>query len=225
MLLEHPAADASDPTARWHARNYKGRTALHWAAEYGHLDVCRLLLDHGALVDGPDENGNTPLHDAASTGRTDVCRLLLDYRSVDTADPTARCRARNKKGKTALHRAAWNGRLDVCCLLLDHGAFVDDADEDGNTPVCMTTGVFRWSDRYAHVARFLLEHRAKDVSRAPPLDRKTRDRVRELAEGRAKDRDGDGDGHDAPQWRAILEDFAPQFEDMDDEAEGDSRAY
>ena len=43
--------------------------------------------------------------------------------------------------------------------------------------------------------------------------------MRELAEGRVKDRDGNVDDGDAPQWRAILEDFAPQFEDVEDEPE------
>ena len=70
--------------------------------------------------------------------------------------------------------------------------------------------------RYALVVRFLLEHRTRGVSRVPPLDRKTRDRVRELAEGRVKDGWGRDDNGDAPQWRAILEDFAPQFEDAED---------
>ena len=78
--------------------------------------------------------------------------------------------------------------------------------------------------RHPHVARLLLEPRAKGVSRVPPLDQETRDRVRELAEGRAKDWRGAVDDTDAPEWRAILEDFAPQFEDTEDEADGESRA-
>ena len=112
----------------------------------------------------------------------------------------------------------------MCRLLLDHGALVDAQDEDGNTPVYLTMESDYSSFRHPHAAQFLLEHRAKGVSRVTPLDRKTRDRVRELAEGRVKNRTGvvDSDS-DAPEWRAILEDFAPHFEDTEDEAEGDSR--
>jgi ankyrin repeat protein len=50
----------------------RGATLLHVAAEYGHLEVARLLLDRGAQVDAKatvDENGGggqTPIFHAAT---------------------------------------------------------------------------------------------------------------------------------------------------------------
>ena len=39
-----------------------GCSALHRAAEYGHVPMARLLLDHGWDMDKPDDLGITPLH-------------------------------------------------------------------------------------------------------------------------------------------------------------------
>lgn len=37
-------------------------TGLHWAAKRGHLDIVRILLQHGADVDSKDIIGRTPLY-------------------------------------------------------------------------------------------------------------------------------------------------------------------
>jgi ankyrin repeat protein len=39
---------------------YLGRTGLHWAIPYGHLEVIRLLLERGA--DRPSADDEGPLH-------------------------------------------------------------------------------------------------------------------------------------------------------------------
>jgi ankyrin repeat protein len=40
----------------------KKRTSLHFACNGGHLEVVRILLDRGALIDAKDVNANTALH-------------------------------------------------------------------------------------------------------------------------------------------------------------------
>ncbi|VDB88497.1 unnamed protein product [Peniophora sp. CBMAI 1063] len=157
LLLEHPAADGADPTVRCRARNEDGQTPLHKAASRGLADVCRLLLSHGALVDDSDECGATPVHEAAREGHSDVVRMLLEHPAADGADPTARCRARNKRGLSPLHEAARWGHADVCRLLFSHGALVDDTDGDGDTPVHIAA-----SERCSNIVRILLEHPATD---------------------------------------------------------------
>lgn len=63
-----------------------GRTALSQAAEAGHLDVVRALLDAGAWVDPHDDYDTceTPLIAAARSGHLDIVRLLC----AAGADPT-----------------------------------------------------------------------------------------------------------------------------------------
>ena len=48
-----------------------------FAAERGHLEVIRLLLNGRADVDKAKEGGVTPLYVAAELGHTNVVRLLL----------------------------------------------------------------------------------------------------------------------------------------------------
>jgi ankyrin repeat protein len=55
-----------------------GRTALHWAADGGHVDVAIALIKMGAHVDAVDDDGQTALHYAATCERAETCRLLLE---------------------------------------------------------------------------------------------------------------------------------------------------
>jgi len=43
----------------------------------GHLEVLRLLLDHGADKDAADEDGYTPLYRACYEGHLEIIKLLL----------------------------------------------------------------------------------------------------------------------------------------------------
>ncbi|KID83508.1 ankyrin repeat protein [Metarhizium guizhouense ARSEF 977] len=56
----------------------KGRTALSWAAEYGHAMQVEMLLESGAGVDTQDAQGKTPLMYAAVEARIQVMETLLD---------------------------------------------------------------------------------------------------------------------------------------------------
>ena len=53
-------------------------TALHHAAEYGHVECIDLLLDAGADKDALSSAEQTALHRAAGAGHLEVVRLLLE---------------------------------------------------------------------------------------------------------------------------------------------------
>jgi ankyrin repeat protein len=66
--------------ARW--LEWEGATALHRAAEGGHLDIVKLLLARGADVDRRDDSPvgpKTPLHIAAYMGQVGTVRQLLEH--------------------------------------------------------------------------------------------------------------------------------------------------
>ncbi|XP_031626687.1 carboxypeptidase B-like isoform X2 [Contarinia nasturtii] len=48
------------------ASDNHGMTAIHWAAEYGHHEAAKVLIDRGARIDAQDFFFNTPLHIACS---------------------------------------------------------------------------------------------------------------------------------------------------------------
>lgn len=74
-----------------------GDTALHIAAELGHIDVVDLLLQGKATVDVRDAAGCTPLHRALRSAwheRWDIAEMLrlngADFGIVDSAGVAAR---------------------------------------------------------------------------------------------------------------------------------------
>ena len=50
-----------------------GLIPLHNACSFGHAEVVRILLRHGADPNSRDNWNYTPLHEAAVKGKVDVC--------------------------------------------------------------------------------------------------------------------------------------------------------
>ncbi|KAI0174142.1 hypothetical protein BJ166DRAFT_138281 [Pestalotiopsis sp. NC0098] len=90
------------------------RTALQLAVEKGDISITKLLLDHGADVNGPAARvrGATALQLACIKGNIDIVRLLISE-GADVNAPGA-----EYFGRTALEGAAEHGRLDTACFLL-----------------------------------------------------------------------------------------------------------
>ncbi len=112
-------------------------SALFAASYSGHTDIARLLIEHGAALDGKGLLG-TPLEAAAYQGHVEILRLLLDrWINVGSNDRTTRCllyaseqghtravqlllerrdvdvNARDHIGQSPLLLAARNGHLEV----------------------------------------------------------------------------------------------------------------
>ncbi len=62
-----------------------GRSLLHYAAEGGHADVVKYLLENGAVVNFEDNDGYYPM-DAASRGKgtPEILQLLRDAAARET---------------------------------------------------------------------------------------------------------------------------------------------
>ena len=84
-----------------------GSTMLHAAAQGGHSDVVRFLLDNNAFISTLNGVHLTALHLAAENGHADIVKML--YEAGASAD------------QTALHHAAANNTLGVVKYLLQIG--------------------------------------------------------------------------------------------------------
>jgi ankyrin repeat protein len=127
-----------------------GVTPLLRAAKALDAPAIKLLLEHGALVNLPNNRGITPTMAAAGVGSVDA-----DTRGVYTTPDVQQrslaslalllagggeINATEARGQTPLHGAAFWGWNDVVQFLVDHGANVNATDRQGKTPIDSAMG-------------------------------------------------------------------------------------
>ncbi|AVP88191.1 Putative ankyrin repeat-containing protein [Candidatus Phycorickettsia trachydisci] len=113
-------------------RNKNGDTSLHIAAQEGHLDIVKKLLDYKANIEATNKGGWTPLLKAAQRGHCQVVQLLLNE--------GANIEAATQAGDTPLHYAAENGHTKTVECLLDKKAYLETTTQMGNTPLHLAAG-------------------------------------------------------------------------------------
>ncbi|XP_039432348.1 uncharacterized protein LOC120415041 [Culex pipiens pallens] len=110
-------------------------TALHFAANGGHLNIVDHLVTMSANVNSVTrENGQTALHMATENGHTSVVELLLNKGADANISMT-------NTGITALHLAAREGFTGIVSVLLAEHAVIDSATTvDGETSLHIAAG-------------------------------------------------------------------------------------
>ena len=106
-------------------KDNSGMNCLHIAVNYGHLKLCKRLIDqHMFDVDVTDNKGRTALHHSARNGSYELARYFVDMGAdVDFQD---------NLGMNCLHIAAKNGHLNLCKKLIDkYKIKIDLPDYDG----------------------------------------------------------------------------------------------
>jgi len=90
-----------------------GHTALMYAAEFGHIEVGKLLLSNGADINTVDNFNDPALNVAAFHGQLEFARMLIEM--------GAELNLRGFGGRTALGHATSQGHEDVAAFLREVG--------------------------------------------------------------------------------------------------------
>lgn len=105
-----------------HDVNESGLGALHYAADYGWLDIAVELIQRGADPNQKGMLGNVPLDFAIHIGDQEMVEFLMPYTQIEK-DP--------KLGRWLLQSALMVTQLPVIKRLVEHGAKVNEKNEMG----------------------------------------------------------------------------------------------
>jgi ankyrin repeat protein len=113
-------------------RNVKlfNRSALLWAARFGHEGTAAKSLKEEPFFEIHDENGLTPLLLAINSNSESIFRQLLMLTGLNLE-------AKGWIRRTPLATAAWHGRQKMVKLLLEKGADLERRDQDCQTPLML----------------------------------------------------------------------------------------
>lgn len=108
-------------------RDCEGATPLHLAAEFGCLEMIKLLLNKGADVNAQDADGYTALHISCSKKNLDILKFLI-YKGASLSLPTCH-------GNYPLHIAASHDNQQAMNFILECEGFkhINTRNNDGQT--------------------------------------------------------------------------------------------
>jgi len=107
-------------------QDHQGRSALHIAAEAGHVHATEVLLLSGSAVNATDYESCPPLILAAREGWAEVVALLLDW--------TAELGMADHRGETPLSMSAQRGHRPVVEVLLQRSLQLENRSEVIDAP-------------------------------------------------------------------------------------------
>ncbi|XP_055959089.1 probable serine/threonine-protein kinase nek3 [Patella vulgata] len=138
--------DGSDPNQRY--SEHEDQTAIHAAANSGHLAIVHILVQCGAVVHIQDKTLRTPLMCATENDNKSIIQYLVNAgASVDE---------RGEDGMTVLHYAAKLGSMAVIQYLVEvRKMSVNITDDGGWTPM-----IWAAESKYVDTVRYLMSHGA-----------------------------------------------------------------
>lgn len=113
------------------AKDAAGRTAMHYAAEFGSRTLMGKLNKHGVSYDEPDEKGRRPIHYAARGGKA----RAVDFLHNEISAPHSTYFAEDNTGIGLMHMAAEGGSRQALVHLAAKGLSYSARGIEGVVPL------------------------------------------------------------------------------------------
>ena len=173
-------------------KGYESLTPLHYASEYGHLQIVEYLISISANIEAIDENGKTALLYASQNGHLQIVEYLIsrgadinvkdedgDY-SIHYACAKGHLPIVNYfiekqnvdidiKGHgemTPLQYACENGHIKIAEYLISKNADINATDEDRNSPIH-----YACENGHLQIVKYLIENKNVDKNIRGYMDR------------------------------------------------------
>ncbi|RXW17995.1 hypothetical protein EST38_g7853 [Candolleomyces aberdarensis] len=156
----------------------KRKTALHLAVLNGFESLVKILLEHGADVNGQDWRGNTPLLiacgfpsylDASHLNKEDPIQFLPLRIVQILLQHGADISVKNRDGQTAVRCAiASDATTEVVQTLIKAGADISSLDDEGTSAIEQYVGR-PWNDSDEGLLDLLLKQSGEDRTATLPL--------------------------------------------------------
>ena len=127
-----------------------GLTALHFAAQYGYLQVVKLLVERKAPMEAKDKHKRTPLILAAKMGFLDIVSFL--------ASNGGKLFAADSSGNQVIHYASAYGHFEILRYVVERGADINAETAWKMTPI----GLALLSGYSSTCGSFLLSQKRSD---------------------------------------------------------------
>jgi ankyrin repeat protein len=169
-LLQQPVTEI-----HWQDPESENCTALHHACRNGHLEVVKLLIEHGASIEATDDKGMTPILEAAGLECLDVIRFLeengsdinavaadgrtiLHFSAIDNSVPdlehflqspklTHSLTTRTKNGRTVLLCAVEAGSVEATRFILQRSSRLEILSKTDDGYTCLHYAVISREER------------------------------------------------------------------------------
>ncbi|CAF3744177.1 unnamed protein product [Rotaria sp. Silwood1] len=148
----------------------KAATLLMYAAFYGNMAICRLLLESGAQLFSRDNEGHNVLFYSIAGQAYNVAKYLIETSLTKFDNEIQKNFINNldNTGETCLHEAVKIHAISCIELLIKHNIDINIANKDGATALHRAVDL-----GHSDIVRLLIKHKAelniKDTSGWTPL--------------------------------------------------------
>uniref|UniRef100_A0A1X7SEC4 Uncharacterized protein n=1 Tax=Amphimedon queenslandica TaxID=400682 RepID=A0A1X7SEC4_AMPQE len=152
------------------AKGRDGLTPLHFACQYGHFEIVKILTNHPQCnnIEAEDDTNDRPLHAACRSGNVDIVRHLVIDKHCDV-------NAKERDSYTPLHYACEWGNFEIVKFLTNHPQCntIEAEDNDKKRPLHKALPQYHHrplTKNYMDIVNYLVEVKGCNVEEIKDLD-------------------------------------------------------